>query len=147
MLKIIFKNILFGISIGLLYSFSTNKLFNIYSVFIWKRALFFCFLGLVFGFLYFFIFHLFNFLIKKDTKLIMVTKYCLTGLFAALGCSVIFFIINFFVLIKYSSSPCLFMKSVHRLSFEILIYFSLFSALITSIFGLIKVFFKDTLRR
>lgn len=134
------KNSLYGILTGFLYAFLYSKIMHLYPNATIKRIIFFAAIGLISAFIYSFLVKIFrkkmgNVLVKKKILLSNVAS----SLISVLSCGILFYFFNSLVLASSSSSQELFMVDVQKVTFEIIVNFTLISLIVNVTRGIFEI--------
>lgn len=134
------KNSLYGILTGFLYAFVYSKIINLYPSATIKRIILFAAIGLISAFIYSF---MVNVLRKKMGNVLLKNKILLSNLVSSLisvlSCGILFYFFNSQVLASSSSSQELFMVDVQKVTFEIIINFTLISLIVNVTRGILEI--------
>jgi hypothetical protein len=139
-MKLYFKSAVLGVFVGLSYAITSSVIIGVYPIAILQRLILFAIIGFFMGVIYC---YLVIFCRKKFDATAIKKKIIISNgfssLFSVFICGVSFYLLNVLFLANSSSSKELFMISVHKLTFEIFIYFTLFNLFINLIRGILEM--------
>ena len=134
------KNATYGILTGVLYVLVTNKILEVYPSAVLRRMIFFTLTGFIIGIIYSSFLNLFR---KRLSSIAIKKKIIFSNgistLLSAFICGISFYLFNVLVLANSASSKEQFIASVHKVTFEIFINFSLFNLIVNLIRGILEI--------